>query len=166
MVRLQEEIVALTYQHLDSFNSKMVRLQESNRSRAIFFSSVSIPKWCDCKRRNDRTAYLGSRFQFQNGAIARTRCSRPKPRTIRFNSKMVRLQVFPVILTVVLVVVSIPKWCDCKRKWVVPSVCRLHCFNSKMVRLQACAGCTDVPMVTRFNSKMVRLQVKHWETKR
>ena len=122
-------------------------------------TSVSIPKWCDCKLRgclpffylfcfNSKMVRLqeviaaadkieAALFQFQNGAIARTRQKDTSGLFFTsFNSKMVRLQAFqipafPLFVfgfnskmvrlqdsmfpaTVMATNVSIPKWCDCK----------------------------------------------------
>jgi len=143
--------------------------------------AVSIPKWCDCKKRcflqrvgmhrsfNSKMVRLQVRssefwqlgpneFQFQNGAIARRHLQGLRSGLICFNSKMVRLQEMRYLPSRVSGESFNSKMVRLQ-VYLVESVDKLpHSFNSKMVRLQAAYDALFSANAVCFNSKMVRLQ--------
>ena len=74
-------------------------------------------------------------FQFQSGAIQSNTALTVNVPDLCFNSKVVRFKAFCLIYALVIVVVSIPKWCDSKQ---FPEITEtaFTSFNSKVVRFK------------------------------
>ncbi len=118
------------------FNSKMVRLQVQGKKMCCTFATVSIPKWCDYKRKGIQYGGSNQPVSIPKWCDYKTAHQMPSIANMRFNSKMVRLQALHA----------------CKHSSGVLG------FNSKMVRLQAALPTCCCTPPTSFNSKMVRLQ--------
>ena len=95
-----------------SFNSSMVRLGGSTHTWLTGFGAVSIPVWCDWESGYFITIEGNTKFQFQYGAIGRTGASLTDDSDQSFNSSMVRLGALARYVETMIILVSIPVWCD------------------------------------------------------
>ena len=74
---------------------------------------VSIPQWCDCCEALKVDLNELSQFQSHNGAIAALSLKETWRLVDSFNPTMVRLLHVGKHLKRLIILVSIPQWCDC-----------------------------------------------------
>ena len=114
MVRLEESRKTRLVRVKLGFNSYMVRLEASTELVRVTRTAVSIPIWCDWKALALPWRIEGTKFQFLYGAIGSNQSTAPPEHRQCFNSYMVRLEAVNNTYKSPIQCVSIPIWCDWK----------------------------------------------------